>query len=302
MFIIAVAVATYMVNPGTFSFEVFGINMPKLPIAVWVAIPVALLVIASIIHMMFYSTKNFFNIRKLKADAKRLEDGVYWSLINEPTSVNYANDDMKKSASILAESYITPNSLESADISFKIKEAAKVINKINKGEYVDLKSQKFAKHISDNNPIELKNNFNHLESDSAFALNVLDSKDKYSEDIVDAALDKVTLSEDFFTLKKYAKILGKDRFLTLLGRVEKGEDIGFDLNMLKSFISSNKLDCKEYHRAAKVALSNFEPDENLNLFKELKDESEEAMPAYLYLLFKCIESSKCSILILATLF
>jgi hypothetical protein len=284
--VIATAIGVYMINPGTYSFEVFGINMPMLPIAIWVALPVALLAIVSILHMIFYSTKNFFSVRKLRGDAKKLEDGIYWSLIQEPSSVNYANDDMKKSASILSEAYITPVSLDNTNISDKLRDTAKAIMAINSGEYVDLKNQKFAKHLTDNNKLKLKNDFNRLDKEPEFAIKVIDFKDKYNDAIIEEALDKIVENEDFYKLKKYAKDLGKERFFKLLNRVENGEDIGFSVDMLKSFVAEYDLDCKDYYKVAKVALKVFEPDENLNLFKELVENNEDAMPSYLYLLFK----------------
>ena len=287
LFVIATAISTYMVNPSTFAFDVFGIHLPKLPIAVWMALPVAILALFSILHMAFYSTRNFFNIRKLRADAKKLEDSVYWSLIAEPTAVSFANDDMRNSASLLSESILTPNSLESANLPIKIKDAAKVVTKINSGEYVDLKSQKFAKHLSDSNPIIQKNNFNHIDSDPSFALKVIDFKDKYSDSLVEVALDRVVDTQNLFTLKKYAKDLGKERFFKLLDRVaNSSEDLGLNIDMLKSFISEYDLDCKEYHSVAKVALAKFNPDDNLALFKDLSQSDDDATASYIYLLFK----------------
>jgi len=287
LFVIATSVAVYMINAGTFSFDVFGIHLPKLPIAVWVAIPVALLAVASILHMAYYSTKNFFNVRKWRSDAKKLEDSVYWSLIGEPTAVNYSNEDVRKSMAMLSEAILTPNSYESSELSLRIKEVAKVVVKINSGEYVDLKSQKFSKHLSENNYLKEKNDFNHLEADSQFALKVIDFKDKYSETLVQKALDKVVESQDFYTLKKYAKDLGKERFFKLLDRaLNSKEDIGLNLEMLKSFIAEYDLECNDYCKVVKVALSKFEPDDNLELFKELSAKDEDAMPSYLYLLFK----------------
>jgi len=287
LFVILTAVATYMINPDTFAFDVFGIHLPKLPIAVWVAIPVALLALISILHMAFYSTKNFFSVRKLRGDAKKLEDSVYWSLIAEPTTVSYSNEDMRKSAAILSESILKPNSIESPDIPSRIRDTAKIILKINSGEYVDLKTQKFAKHLSENNPIVEKNNFNHLDSDPSFALKVIDFKDKYSEELVQKALDKAVETQDFYTLKKYAKDIGKERFFKLVDRaVNSKEDIGFNLEMLKGFISEYDLDCKDYYKIAKVALSRFEPDDNLALFKEFANKDEDAIPSYIYLLFR----------------
>jgi len=286
LFIIAVAVGTYMVNPATFSFEIFGINMPKLPIAVWVALPVAILAIASIFHMAFYGTKNFFSNRRWRADAKKLEDAIYWSLIKEPNVTNFSNEEMKKSASLLAASYVEPLDVDAHDISFRLKEVAKIIKKIESGEFVDLKNEKFTKHLNDNNPIIEKNNLNHLEAKPEFALKIIDFKDKYSSELFNKALDKLVETQDFYTVKKYAKEIGKDRFFKMLCRVKSGEDIGFSADMLKSFMENYKLDCKDYYKIASLVLSKLEPDTNLELFKSLSQQDENATPAYLYILFK----------------
>ena len=286
LFIIATSVAVYMINPGTFSFEAFGINLPKLPIAVWVAIPVALLAIFSVLHMLYYGTKVFFANKKWKADAKRVEDAIYWSLIKEPTGVNFVHDELKKSASLLSKSTLDVKDLDSLDITEKLRDAATVINKIKAGEYVDLKKVKFAKHLSDNNEIELKNELNHIKVDPAYALKIIDFRDKYSNDIVQAALDKAVETQDFFTLKKYAKDIGKDRFFKLLSRVNKEDNLGFSLDMLKSFVSNYNLNCKDYYKLAEVSVDKFDPDENLETFKEFSSKDEDALAGYFFLLFK----------------
>ena len=286
LFIIAVAVGVYLINPGTYSFEVFGINLPKLPISLWVAIPVALLAIFSVLHMMFYGTKNFFFLRKWRADAKKLEDAMYWSLIKEPTVTNYANKEIEQSASLLSSSYIEPVDLDSLNTTERLKETAKVIKKIESGEYVDLKNQKFAKHLGEGNPIIEQNNLNHLEAEPKFALKVVDFKDKYSQSVIEKALDKLAQTQDFYTLKKYAKELGKKRFFKLLDRVKNGEDIGFSIDMLKSFMQNYDLTCQDYYQIAILTLEKLDPDSNLEFFKELSNKDEKAIPAYLYILFK----------------
>jgi len=286
LFIAAVVVGVYMINPATYSFDLFGIHLPKLPVAVWVAIPVALIVLASIAHMLFYSTKSFFASRKYKSDLKKLEDAIYWSLIKEPTVTNYSSEDLKKAATLLSESYIEPLSVESGDLSIRLKEVAKTILKINAGEYVNLKMQKFAKHLSENNPILLKNEFNHLENDSSYALKVIDFKEKYNDSLVEVALDKVVETEDFFTLKKYAALLGKERFFKLLDRAMSDEKLDITIELLKDYIAEYDLDCKEYYKLAVFALNKFEPDDTLALFDELRAKDEDATSGYLYLLFK----------------
>jgi len=286
LFIIATSVAVYMINPGTYAFEAFNINLPKLPIAVWVAIPVALLAIFSVFHMLYYGTKVFFANKKWKNDAKRVEDAIYWSLIKEPTGVNFAHEELKKSASLLSKSNLEVKDLDSLDITEKLRDAVVTINKINSGEYIDLKKVKFAKHLGENNEIELKNEINHINAEPAYALKVIDFRDKYSNDILQIALDKAVETQDFFTLKKYAKDIGKDRFFKLLSRVEGKDDLGFSLDMLKSFVSNYNLNCKDYYKLAEVSVNKFDPDANLATFKEFATKDEDALAGYLYLLFK----------------
>ncbi len=286
LFIAAVVVGVYMINPTTYSFEAFGIHMPMLPVAVWVAIPVALIVIASILHMLFYSTKSFLASRKIKSDVKKLEDSLYWSLIKEPTVVNYSNEELKKASALLFGSYLEPVDLEYNDISARLKEVAKIIKRISEGEYVDLKTQKFTKHLSNENPILLKNELNHIEHSSDYALKVVDFADKHNRELVDAALDKIVETQDFYTLKKYAKLIGKERFFRLLARTHNDDSLEINSDLLKSYLDQYALECKDYYQVARVALEKFTPDSSLSLFKELSQKSEDAIPGYLYLLFK----------------
>ena len=286
LFIAAVVVGIYMINPATYSFDVFGIHMPKLPVAVWVAIPVALIVIASVLHMLFHSTKSFLASRRLKSDVRKLEDTLYWSLIKEPTVVNFSNEEFKKASSLLFGSYIEPVNLDYPDISLRLKEVAKVIKRIANGEYVDLKMQKFTKHLSENNPIKIQNEMNHIQKSSDYALKVVDFADKYSDSLVAAALDKIVETKDFYTLKKYAKLIGKERFFKALRRLQSDDSLELNSELLKSFLDEYQLECKDYYEVARVVLEKFEPDNSLSLFKELSKQSEEALPGYLYLLFK----------------
>jgi hypothetical protein len=289
LFIIGVSVAVYLVTPASYSFEAFGIHLPKLPIAVWFAIPVALLAIFSILHMSFYSTKAFFASKKWKNDAKRLEDALYWSLIKEPTIVNFAIEDIRKSASILSKSELTVKDLEDLKVTDKLKDAAKVIKKIYDGEYIDLKKEKFAKHLSENNEIVLKNEENKLKNDPKYALKILDFKDKYPKELIQKALDTLVENEDFYTIKKFAKDIRKERFFKLLDRVKnekEDEDLGFGIEILKSYLDAYNLNCQDYYKIAQVTYLKANPDDNLALFKDLQEKDEDALAAYLYLLFK----------------
>ena len=286
LFVIATAIAVYMINPGTYSFDAFGIHLPSLPLSIWIAIPVALLAVFSILHMIVYGTKVYLNNKKWKSDAKKVEDAVYWSLIKEPTEVNFAHQDLKRNIALLFHSTLDVKEYDASELTPKIKETLKTIKEIENGKFIDLSRVKFAKHLSEDNEIVIQNHKNHLQEDPNFAIKVIDFKDKYPKEVYELALDKAVETQDFYTLKKYAKELGKERFFKLLSRVTKKDMLGLSVDILKDFINNYELDCKDYLRLAEKLLEIFTPDENLKLFKELVEKDEKALSAYLYLLFR----------------
>jgi len=286
LFVIATAVAVYMINPGTYSFDAFGIHLPNLPLSIWIAIPVALLAIFSILHMIVYGTKAYLNNKKWKNDAKRVEDTVYWSLIKEPTVVDFAHDDLKKSIALLFNSTLQLKDYDTSELTPKIKDTLKVVRDIENGKFIDLSRVKFAKHLSEDNELVILNHKNHLNEEANFALKVLDFKDKYPKEVYDLALDKAVETQDFYTLKKYAKELGKERFFKLLNRIDKKNDLGFNQEILLDFLKNYDFDCKDYLRLVEKLLEQFNPDENLKIFKEFVSKDEDATSAYLYLLFR----------------
>ena len=56
----------------------------NLPVALWVILPMAMLLILSTLHMFYYSTKNFFILRKLHKDVAAIDEALYWSILQDP--------------------------------------------------------------------------------------------------------------------------------------------------------------------------------------------------------------------------
>jgi len=75
-----VAAFAYTINPGNFVYEIAGINL-NFPIALWVVIPMLILLIMTIFHMIYHGTKSYFARRKWIRDANELQDALYWSLL-----------------------------------------------------------------------------------------------------------------------------------------------------------------------------------------------------------------------------
>ncbi len=67
MFLVGWYVFGY-VSQESITVESFGLNLPILPIAIWVLIPLAFLYLASIIHMSYYSFLDSLKFKKYQKD------------------------------------------------------------------------------------------------------------------------------------------------------------------------------------------------------------------------------------------
>lgn len=235
--------------------------------------------------MFFYGVRNYFKIKKWEKDTDHLEDALYWSLVNEPKVQKYAMGPLKDTAILLSKA--------SLDVSDNIEtlrpRLAKVVNllqKIKKGEYVDLKEEKLAKVFKEGNPILKQNRLNRLSADDKFVEEVMKSTSSYSKDVQNQALKIFAKKEDFVKARKYIKMFDVQNFLVLLKRVNSDNELGLTQEILTDFVQELKLSCADFISVAKVTKKYFKPDENLGLFLAYQKENPKAQNAYLYLLFE----------------
>ncbi len=274
----------YTINPNNYIVEILGINF-NFPIAVWLILPMILLLAFTIIHMLFYSLKGYFKLKKWQRDAATMDDALYWSLVNEPKEQKYSIPEIATSASLLGKSSI--NVLDNVEgLSPRLAKVLNLINKIKSGEYVDLKEHKMAKVFNEGNPHLIQNRLNRLESDEKFVEEVMKSSSSYSKMVQGQALEIFARKETFYKARKYAKVFDVKNFLVMLDRVNHEEDIGLSSEILSDFISGLKLSCTDFVKIANTTKKQFAPDENLALFKQYQISNPKAQNAYLYLLFE----------------
>ncbi len=279
-----IAAFAYTVNPGNFVYEIAGINL-NFPIALWIAIPMLILLIMTIFHMIYHGTKSFFAKRKWIRDANELQDALYWSLLKEPKPHHFSVPEIKSGAALLSVSSL--EALDSTEgLSDKLGKTINWVKKIQEGEYVDLKEKKVAKFLSASNPLVVRNTLNRLEKNSEFAESVLLSVDEYTPETVSRALEILTDKETLFKMRKFVKMLDGKHLVKVLDRVDRDEDIGLTADNVDFIAQNIDLSCPEYMRLAKSTIKKLTPDENLTLFKKFAQEKESAQNAYLYLLFQ----------------
>jgi len=274
---------TYTINPNNYLVEIMGINF-NFPVAVWVILPMFVLLVFTVFHMIFHGLKSYFKLKKWQRDTTTLDDALYWSLVNEPKEQKYVIDEFKHSAVLLGKSSLTL--LDSVEgLNPRLSKVVNVINKIKNGEYVDLKENKMAKVFNEGNPHLIQNRLNRLETDHEFVEEVMKSSSKYSTLVQKQALQIFARKETFYKARKYAKIFDSENFHVMLNRVDHEEDMGLSSEILNDFVESLKLTCTDFVQIANITKKHFAPDENLSLFKKYQLENPKAQNAYLYLLF-----------------
>lgn len=279
-----VAAFTYTINPDYYAVELMGINF-NFPMAAWIVAPMVLLFIFTLIHMFFYGLKNYFILKKWQKDTNTLEDALYWSLVNEPKQQKYGIDALGSSALLLGKA--TLNVADNVEgLTPRLSRVVHLIEKIKKGEYVDLKEEKMTKVFNVGNPILIQNRLNRLESDEKFIEDVMKATSEYSPAVQAEALEIFARKVDFVKARKYAKVFDTKNFFVMLKRVSAEDSLELTPEILTDFVHALNMGCQDFIKIASVTKKYFNPEENLILFRSFQIENPKAQNAYLYLLFE----------------
>jgi len=281
-----VGIFVYMIHPGNYSYNELGFPL-EFPIALWIVLPMFILMLASLLHMMFYGTKNFFKFKKWEKDTDTLDDALYWALLNEPQVHKFNLPQLKQTASLLSVATINVNGTVEKT-SEKLKEALSIVSAIENGEYVDLKAKKLSRVLSPENPLFKQNILNRLEQDKAFAEEVIQDKLSYDATVCKVAINKFASTTTFTQAQRHVNAFDKESLLILLERVSDEDDLGLTKDILDKFIVSldSSLECSDYLQMSTLMMGQLSPDENLMLWRGYQLKYSKAEIAYLYLLFE----------------
>jgi len=274
----------YSINSGSYSTEIFSIHL-TFPIAVWIIIPMVVLLIASIGHMMYYGLKIHFKLKRWIKDIDTLKDALYWAILKEPKKHRYLKHEMKDGAIILDSCHIeVDGSAEGLDDRFV--RALEIVKDINNGQYVEIKDKKIRNSLSDNNPLIIKNNINQLHTSSEFVERVLRAKESYDKQIVDVALNLYFSQSTFDDALKYISMLDMENFYSMLDRVDGGEKIGLDEEMIQKYVTHLDFECEDFMRLSQTTMKKFAPNVNIMMFDAFRKETTKAEDAYICMLFE----------------
>lgn len=284
VFLIIVSVLAFLANPSFYNLEAFGMQL-NLPIALWMTFPASILLILSILHMAYYSAKNFFVLRRWQKDAETLDDLAYWSILNEPRENHIITENLKNIALVLSNaSIVAKDGFESSNE--KIKDMINTVKLIESGTYVDLKSKKISKQLSSTNPLVIKNCINRLQSDAKYASEILSKVDEFDASVVSEAINVITKTQNMDKIKKYLPLMNVSNLENIFKRLSSGDSVGINEESIKDITSTITLACKDYIHLASSAMKFLDPKTMLSLFKGFEQKDENAEMAYLYLLLE----------------
>ena len=280
--VLVVFAYTFSLASGDYRVELFDYVL-ILPIAIWIIVPTLVLFVLSVLHILFYGTKNYFTIKAITKDAETLATLINKKLLNESSKSNFQNSHLKELGSIIEQLDID---IANSNFSSENKIINKTIDQIfaiNSGKYISTKELKLDNH----NPLMIKNFKNRIEQDGEFALEVIQKSTNYPQEILKPAFFKVLENKSITTIKKLLDSVTFDEEIVIALLKKDGEQenqFAMTNEQILNIIKKVKLTNTQLIEVAKNYKVLMSPDQIIKLFEDFTLENEEYTLAYLYVL------------------
>jgi len=272
----------FSIETGDYQIKILDFTL-TLPTAVWVILPMLVLLLLTIIHIFFYGLKNYFAVKAVTKDSQSIISLINKRLLNESLNVTFQNKNLKEISTILAQLEIAA---KDSNFNSENKDLSKTVEQtflINSGKYITSKELK----LKEDNPLMILNTKNRITLDDNFALEVLKSADKYSNEIVQFAFYKVIDTKSMTSIKKVLPELSLDNkmVIVLLKKdAQQTPEFAMENEQILSTIKKVKLSNNELIEIIKNYKNTMTPDQIISLFENISKENEEYTTAYLYVL------------------
>ncbi len=282
IFIVAVGAYVYSFNGGMFTLSFFGVPV-SLYIAVWVILPAAVIIIASVLHILFYNVKGYFSYRNLQKDYKNYIQYSKARILGVDSSAEFKTKWFKLPVKMLKhfkfDATKDPSDIEDEEIKNTILD----LKKIENGESIELKKYKLSK----DNYFVKKNMLNKLTKDKKYSEEILKNCTDKESKICKKAFEIYVTFANYENIRKQGYKVTKDIFEKLLERmVDKDDLFKMDSDEIFELIKEFKYTKQEFLKLAKKFKKVLNPEATISLFEKLSNENELSLQAYLYILFE----------------
>ncbi len=278
--VVATGLYVYSLTEGVYSISVAGVTL-SLPIAVWVALPIAILYIATLVHLMFYGTLGFFRLNKIKNDAEKFLANEKKALLGKKIDNNdYKSEIFKLPGKVLPLLNIDPKRYSGYRIHDDgIADILEVKQKVYSGEVVDL--SRF--NLQSDNALMTKNYENMLKDDKSYAATIL--RKCSDKDLCQKAAIAMAEYSPVSELKKYDVTVTEEILYKLIDRL--GEDnLNLSNDKILEYAKELGFDSHKLIELVKKLKDKLSPDERVKFASALIVKfPEEGADAYLYTMF-----------------
>jgi len=283
IFIFLVGIAAYSINNDAISFDLMGMHFPNLPIAFWVAVPVALMYFVSVLHMAFHALLGNLKLRKLNRDNEKMIDALRDGLLGvSERNYVYKSDAYKLMGKLLDNSLILPYETLREVGNETIDEALALLRDVKDKKKVDIK--KF--HLGNTTSIAIQNNLNRLERGEIGADEVLSRADTYGDIVASKAFESYVKTASVGSILKYKQLFKQSSLNNFVQRINNSENgIEMSNDELISLLKSLKLTSKDYIDLSRAMAKNMVPEQRIRLFETLSETNDDVMEGYFYTLY-----------------
>lgn len=280
---IAVGMIVFSIEKGSTSFDIFGIHFPNLPIAFWVVVPLAIMYLASVLHMGVYALSSNLALRRIKKDHDKLVSAIRDGFLGiDDRNYTYKSEPYKLIGKLVDNSMLLPFDTLKEVGEERIDDALSLMRDIKENKKVDIK--KFNLPMSSS--IVIQNNLNKLERGELSGESILSKSDSYGDIVSTKAYEIFVKNATYSQIIKYQRYMSLASLVTILERVNSSSN-GLDLSNdeIVSLFATLKLNRSEWIDVAKAMAKNMLPEQRIRVFEMLSEHSDDAMYGYLFTLY-----------------
>lgn len=281
VYLLGVGLYVYSFNGQSYTLEVYKFSL-SLPIALWIVVPVIILFIGTLLHMMFYSFREYLFARALKKDFETYKTALSKKILSEEPLVRYKTEKFKFIGKSLK---LFDYNGHKMTLDETLEPLMDIVAQIQEGKVVDLKRYK----LDQDNPLVVKNKMNKLDEDPKFASTVLKECKDPSTPLCHKAYFKFLGYAGFDEIQKVGFTPTKEMFRVLMERyLDEEEEFDIPLESIEEMLMQFKATREDYLELAYEIKPKLSPDAWMDMFEKLYNSPKhaEAADAYLYVLYE----------------
>jgi hypothetical protein len=289
LFIILLGLFVYSLTGEKFTLDIANITI-TLPVAIWAVIPALLLSVATVLHLLFYGSKNALKLRKIKKDSANFTEAAKEALLGKEITKEYKSEFFKLPGAILPLLNADPLKARKYRVyDDDIQDIIDIKEAIERGEVVDLSKY----NLKPNNPYVVKNELNRIKDDPKVATKILDHCDEIEDkSVCEKAFNEFIKVASLSEIRKYESRPSREVFDILIDRIgSKKNPIELSdeeiIDYLKDIDEVDRLDSDYLLSVMKRLKRKIDPDRLVRLASKFThDFPHRSGEAYLYVMFE----------------